>query len=81
MHLQMCNDIPLGQVHSCTTIYDSSWDLIHARWEKDLAVISKPRDGSIVNLNEQCTQILLYPYQLYVHYTTIIPSVHICWRV
>jgi len=89
MHLQICNDIPFGRLHPCTTIYDSTWDLILPQdlyapqvledWEKGLTVTSirspfspaqvigvriETRDGSIVDLSEQCIEILLYPYQL-----------------
>ena len=95
MHLQICDDIPFGRVHPCTTIYDSTWDLILAQdpyapqvlegWERGLTVTSivrspfsatqvidvriETRDGSIINLSEQCIEILLYPYQLYAHYS------------
>ena len=94
MHLQICDDIPFGRVHHCTTIYDSSWDLISAQdlyapqvlegWENGLTITSihnplsaaqvtnvriETRDGSVVNLSEQCIEILLYPYQLYAHYS------------
>jgi hypothetical protein len=94
MHLQICDDIPFGRVYPCTTIYDSTWDLISAQdlyapqvlhgWENGLTVTSirstssatqvidvriETRDSSIVNLSEQCIEILLYPYQLYAHYS------------
>ena len=94
MHLQICDDIPFGRVHPCTTVYDSTWDSILAQdlyapqvlegWENGLTVTSirsplsaaqvidvriETRDGSIVNLSEQCIEILLYPYQLYAHYS------------
>jgi hypothetical protein len=94
MHLQICDDITFGRVHPCTTIYDSTWDLILAQdpyapqvlegWKRGLTVTSirspfsaaqvidvriETRDGSIVNLSEQCIEILLYPYQLYAHYS------------
>jgi hypothetical protein len=64
-------------------------------WEKDssvtrlltpfnatrvVAVQVKTRD-SIVNLSEQCVQIILYPYQLYVLYPSIFPIIHNCWPV
>lgn len=91
IHLQICDDIPFGRVHPCTTIYNSTWDLTLAQdlyapqvlegWEKGLTVTSmrtgsplgaskvigvriETHDGSIVNLSEQCVEILLYPHQL-----------------
>ena len=94
MLLQICDDIPFGRVHPCTTIYNSTRDLILAQdlyapqvlegWEEGFTVTSirspfnatkvidvriETRDGSIVNLSEQCIEILLYPYQLYAHYS------------
>jgi hypothetical protein len=98
INLQMCDDIPFGRVHPCTTIYDSTSDLIRPQvldidnWGKNLTVISilspfnatqimgvqiRTGNGSAVNLNEHCVQILLYPSQLYVHHLTIIPIIHI----
>ena len=89
IQLQICDDIPFGRVHPCTTIYNSTWDLNLAQdlyapqvlegWEKGLTVTSirsplsasqvidvrvETRDGSIVNLSEQCIETLLYPFQL-----------------
>jgi len=61
-------------------------------WEKGLNVTSirsplnttqvinvriETRDGSIVNLSEQCIEILLYPYQLYARIPIVIPIIHI----
>jgi hypothetical protein len=93
MHLQVCDEIPFGRVHPCTTIYDSTWDSnldnlyapqVLDSWEKGLTVTSirsslnatqvidvriETRDGSTVFLSKQCIEILLYPYQLYAHYS------------
>ena len=34
-----------------------------------IGVQIETRDGSIVNLSEQCIEALLYPYQLYAHHS------------
>ena len=68
MNLQICDDIPFGRVHPCTTIYDSTWESVpNATQVIDARIES--HDGSIVNLSEQCIEILLYPHQLYAHYS------------
>ena len=67
MNLQICDDTPFGRVHPCTTIYDSTWEsLLSATQVIDARV--ETHDGSIVNLSEQCIEMLFYPYQLYAYY-------------
>ena len=68
MNLQICNDIPFGRVHPCTTIYDSTWESFSSATQFIDARI-EISDSSIVNLSEQCIEILLYPYQLYAYYS------------
>ena len=68
MNLQICDDIPFGRVHPCTTIYDSTWESFLSATQVIDARIETP-NASIVNPSEECIEILLYPYQLYAHYS------------